>query len=289
MLYSQAVEEFLKYMKMTDKSKQTITGYEKELRYMNNYLTVKHNCPIYVEDITLEDIESYMHYKKEKGLASSSRRRAIYILRSFYNYCVKREICDKNLPDMLEPIKVKEKEREFITEEEFEELVGAIDQLVIRTVVQTMFYTGGRISEILNLKLEDVDLEERVIHIIEGKGNKDRNIPINDKLYDILQNYLENIREVDEYIETDKFFANKSTGMVSGSYVNRCIQEATNNLGWEKHISSHILRHSFGTNLLEKGASLVSIQKLLGHTNLAVTSRYLHQDMRKLSDAVNLL
>ena len=77
--------------------------------------------------------------------------------------------------------------------------------------------------------------------------------------------------------------------MVSGSYVNRCIQEATNNLGWEKHISSHILRHSFGTNLLEKGASLVSIQKLLGHTNLAVTSRYLHQDMRKLSDAVNLL
>ncbi len=289
MLYSQAVEEFLKYLKMTDKSKQTIIGYEKELKYMNDYLTVKHNCPIYMEDITLEDIESYMHYKKEKGLASASRRRAIYILRSFYNYCCKKDICNKNLPNMLEPIKVKEKEREFITEEEFEELVGAIDQLVVRTVVQTMFYTGGRISEILNLKLEDVDLEGRVIHIIEGKGNKDRNIPINGKLYDILKNYLENIREVDEGIKTDKFFANKTTGKVSSSYVNECIQEATHDLGWEKHISSHILRHSFGTNLLAKGASLVSIQKLLGHTNLAVTSRYLHQDMKKLSDAVNLL
>lgn len=287
MLYSQAVQEFLKHMKMTDKSKQTITGYEKELRYMNNYLTVKHNCPIYMEDITLEDIESYMHYKKEMKHASSSRSRAVYILRSFYNYCCKKDICDKNLPALLEPIKVKEKERHFITEEEFEELVEAINQPVIRTVVQTMFYTGGRISEVLGLELGDVDLERRIVHIIEGKGNKDRNIPINDKLYDILKNYLENIREVD--VDTDLFFANKSTGMVSGSYVNKCIKQAANDLDWEKDISSHILRHSFGTNLLEKGASLVSIQKLLGHTNLAVTSRYLHQDMKTLTDAVNLL
>lgn len=289
MLYSQAVEGFLKYLKMTDKSKQTVIGYGKELRYMNDYLTVKHNGPIYMEDITLEDIESYMYYKKEKGLSTASRRRAIYVLRSFYNYCLKKDICDKNLPAMLEPIKVKEKEREFITEEEFEELVGAISQPVIRSVVQTMFYTGGRISEIIKLKLEDVDLEERVVHIIEGKGNKDRNIPINDKLYDILKNYLENIREVDAHIETDRFFANKSTGKVSTSYVNECIKRAITKLGWEKDISSHVLRHSFGTNLLEKGASLVSIQKLLGHTNLAVTSRYLHQDMKTLSDAVNLL
>lgn len=287
MLYNQAVEEFLHHLEMTDKSKQTVTGYGKELKYMGDFLTVKHNCPIYMEDITLEDIESYTHYQKKRGLASSSRRRAIYVLRSFYNYCIKKEICDKNLPTLLEPIKVKEQERHFITEEEFEDLVGAINKPVIRTVVQTMFYTGGRISEILALKLDEVDMERRMVHIIEGKGNKDRNIPINDKLYSILKNYLKNIREVD--VDTDRFFANKSTGIVTGSYVNKCIKQATYDLNWEKDISSHILRHSFGTNLLEKGASLVSIQKLLGHTNLAVTSRYLHQDMKTLSDAVNLL
>lgn len=287
MLYNQAVEEFLHHLEMTDKSEQTVTGYGKELKYMGDYLTVKHNCPIYMEDITLEDIESYTHYQKNRGLASSSRSRSIYVLRSFYNYCCKKDICEKNLPVLLEPIKVKEKERDFITEEEFEELVEAINKPVIRTVVQTMFYTGGRISEILDLKLDEVDLENRMVHIIEGKGNKDRNVPINGKLYDILKNYLENIREVD--VDTERFFANKSTGMVSASYVNKCIKEATYDLDWEKDISSHALRHSFGTNLLEKGASLVSIQKLLGHTNLAVTSRYLHQDMKTLTDAVNLL
>lgn len=289
MLYKQAVEEFKRYMKLTDKSPETIGGYGKELRYIGEFITVKHNCPIYMEDISLEDIEGYMLYQKEKGLASSSRSRAIYILRSFYNFCIKRGICDKNLPAILEPIKVKEKEREFITELEFEELAAAINKPVISTVVKTMFYTGGRVSEILNLKLEDVDLEGRIIYIIEGKGNKDRNIPINDKLYDILVNYIGNIRELDDGIESDKFFANQSTGMVSKGYVNKCIKNATDDLGWEKKISSHILRHSFGTNLLKKGASLVSIQKLLGHTNLSVTSRYLHQDMKALSDAVNLL
>ena len=287
MLYNQAVAEFLHHLEMTDKSKQTVTGYGKELKYMNDFLTVKHNCPVYMEDITLEDIESYTHHQKQRGLASSSRSRAIYVLRSFYNYCCKKDICDKNIPALLEPIKVKEKERHFITEEEFEELVGAMNQPVIKTVVQTMFYTGGRISEILDLKLDEVDMGNRILHIIEGKGNKDRNIPINDKLYSILKNYLQNIRQVD--VDTERFFANKSTGMVSGSYVNKCIKQAAYDLDWEKDISSHILRHSFGTNLLEKGASLVSIQKLLGHTNLAVTSRYLHQDMKILTDAVNLL
>jgi integrase/recombinase XerD len=287
MLYNQAVKSFVDSMKAVDRSKATITGYEKELTYFNNFLTVKHNCLVYMDDITLEDIEDYLMDKKEKGHSSSSRSRAVYILRSFYNYCCKKDICTKNLPSLVEPIKVKQKERDFITEEEFEQLAEAIDKPVMRTVAQTMFYTGGRVSEILNLKLDDVDLENRILHIIEGKGNKDRDIPINDKLYKILKNYLENIRETE--VPSDRFFVNQTTGKVSASYLNRCIHQAVHELGWKKDISSHVLRHSFGTNLLEKGASVVSIQKLLGHTSLAVTSRYLHQDMKTLSDAVNLL
>lgn len=140
--------------------------------------------------------------------------RDIYILRSFYNYCCKKDICSKNLPSRIEPVKVKEKERDFITEEEFEELVNAIRKPVLQAAAQTMFYTGGRISEILNLKLEDVDLENRVIHIIAGKGNKDRDIPINDKLYKILKNYLENIRYTE--VESDRFFATEKTHRNTG-------------------------------------------------------------------------
>ncbi len=285
MLLNQGIQDFVKYMKLIDRSKETITGYEKELIYFNNFLSVKHNCPMYINDIKLSDIEDYLLDQKKRGIASASRSRSVYILRSFYNYCTKKDIADKNIAALLEPVKVKQKERDFLTEDEFEALVGGIKQPVVKTVVQTLFYTGGRISEITDLKLDEVDLEDRVIHIIEGKGGKDRDIPINDKLYKILNNYIKNIREAD----SDRFFALEKTGKVSPAYINRLIKEAVDKIGLEKDVSAHVLRHSFGTNLLEKGASVVSIQKLLGHASLAVTTRYLHQDMSKLSDAVNLL
>lgn len=285
MLLSRGVEEFTTYMQLIDRSRQTIIGYEKELTYFDNFLSTKYNCPIYINDIQLKDIEDYFLDQKIRNIASSSRNRSAYILRSFYNYCVKKDIVRKNIAALIEPVKVKQKERNFLTEEEFNMLIKAIRQPVVKTVVQTMFYTGGRISEIIHLKLEDVDFEKRIIHIIGGKGEKDRDIPINDKLYTILQNYLENIRESD----SDRFFALERTGKVSTTYVNRLIKELAHEIGLEKDVSAHVLRHSFGTNLLEKGVSVVSIQKLLGHTSLAVTTRYLHQDMNRLSDAVNLL
>ncbi|SKC57438.1 tyrosine-type recombinase/integrase [Maledivibacter halophilus] len=285
MLLSQGIKDFVRYMKLIDRSKQTITGYEKELNYFDDFLSVKHNCPMYIEDITLQDLEDYLLDQKKRKISTASRSRSVYILRSFYNYCTKKDLAEKNLAALIEPVKVKQKEREFLTEEEFENLAAAIKHPTIKTVVQTLFYTGGRISEITDLKLEEVDLENRVVHIIEGKGGKDRDIPISDKLHSLLKNYLENIREA----ESDRFFALERTGKVSPTYVNRLINEAVDEIGLEKEVSAHVLRHSFGTNLLEKGASVVSIQKLLGHASLAVTTRYLHQDMSKLSDAVNLL
>jgi len=102
-----------------------------------------------------------------------------------------------------------------------------------------------------------------------------------------LTNYLKNIRKPE--VKTDRFFTTNKTGRVSNNYVNGCIRNAVIKLDWDKEISAHNLRHSFSSNLLEKGASVVSIQKLLGHSNLAVTTRYLHQDKSVLNDAVNLL
>lgn len=285
MLLNQAITGFVKYMELIDRSQETIRGYTVELKGFNNFVTVKHNCPVYIEEITLQDLEDYLLHEKERGSASASRSRSLYILRSFYNYCCKKDLCTKNIASLLEPVKIKQKERAFITEGEFEQLATAIEQPVIRTAVQAMFYTGGRISEMIHLTLEDVDLEGRVLHIIDGKGGKDRDVPINDKLHQILTNYLKHIRKS----KSNRFFALTRTGKVSASYINHCIHTAVEELGWDKDISAHVLRHSFGSNLLEKGASVVSIQKLLGHSSLRVTSRYLHQDTGKLTEAVNLL
>ena len=285
MLLNQAIEGFTKYMHLIDRTQETIRGYVSELKGFNNFLTVKHNCPVYLEDIVLQDLEDYLLHEKERGAASASRSRSLYILRSFYNYCCRKDLCVKNIASLLEPVKIKQKEREFITEDELGELVAAIEQPVIKTVVQAMFYTGGRISEMINLTLGDVDLENKILHIIDGKGGKDRDVPINDKLHQILTHYLGHIRDA----HSNRFFALTRTGKVSASYINHWIHTAVEELGWDKDISAHVLRHSFGSNLLEKGASVVSIQKLLGHSSLRVTSRYLHQDTDKLTEAVNLL
>lgn len=285
MLLNQGIQDFVRYMKLIDRSKQTIVGYEKELKYFNGFLSERHNCPAYIEDISLRDMEDYLLDQKNRGMSTATRSRSVYVLRSFYNYLIKNDLVEKNLAARLEPVKVKQEERDFLTEEEFKSLVEVIEQPVIKTIVETMFYTGGRISEVLNLKLEDVNLAERTVHIIEGKGGKDRDVPINDKLHEILLNYLINIRKSD----SENFFALERTGSVSAPYVNRVLNDASDKIGLDKNISSHVLRHSFSTNLLEKGASVVSIQKLLGHASLSVTTRYLHQDKSKLSDAVNLL
>ena len=178
MLLNQAIKGFTTYMQLIDRSQETIRGYAIELKDFSSFVTVKHNCPVYVEDIVLQDLEDYLLHEKERGAASASRSRSLYILRSFYNYCCKKDLCARNIASLLEPVKIKQKEREFITEDEFEELVAAIDQPVIRTVVQAMFYTGGRISEMIHLTLEDVDLKNRIMHIIDGKGGKDRDVPI---------------------------------------------------------------------------------------------------------------
>ena len=124
----------------------------------------------------------------------------------------KKDLCDKNLALLLEPIKVKQKERDYLTEEEFEQLVNVITSPLIRAVIQTMFYTGGRITEITNLKLEDVDLENNILHIIGGKGNKDRDIPISLKLHKILISYLKNVRKPE--VKTDRFFTTKTGSRV---------------------------------------------------------------------------
>jgi len=148
-----------------------------------------------------------------------------------------------------------------------------------------MFYSGLRINECINLKLEDIDLTHDYIKVIEGKGKKDRNIPINDSLKKILEDYLQK-----ERIEagTDRFLSSKS-GKICAQLVNRMIREAIKKAGLEKKVSCHVLRHSFASNMLERGANILQVQKLLGHQSIRTTTVYLHTTFEELQEAVNVL
>lgn len=291
MLFRDVIKEFIRYLGSIDRSVETITGYSKEMGYFNDYLTTKYNSLVYLRDIDLKDIEDYMIHLKDKGNKSASRSRVIYVLRSFYNYASdRRNLCDTNIAKLIEPVKVKQRESDYLSQEEFNELRDAIENPVIRAVVETIFYSGMRISEATNLKMADVSLENKMIKIKNGKGNKDRDIPISDKLGRILKKYQDEFR-ANLGIETKNFFALERTGSISNSYINREIKKATENVSWgdEKEISAHNLRHSFASNLIANNAPLSSVQKLLGHNDLRVTSRYIHHNIDQLSEAVNLL
>lgn len=186
----------------------------------------------------------------------------------------------------MENIKFQQKERNYLTYEEVMELIEAIDHPLIKYIVETLFYTGMRVSECLNLKLEDVDISNNVIHVIEGKGGKNRDIPISKKLNERLTDYLCSYRC---NIESDYFFSTQVSGSVTPRYVNYVISNTVKKLGWNKKVSAHTLRHSFASNLVKHNVSLVKIQKLLGHSNLKVTSIYTHSSIDELKDAVNLL
>ncbi|WMJ80790.1 tyrosine-type recombinase/integrase [Clostridium sp. MB40-C1] len=286
MLLKEAMEKFIHYLVMTDKSKETIRSYSIDLTNFDEFLEKKYNCPLYLNEVQVTDIEDYLYHLKKRNLQTSTRSRNLYTLRSFWNYTYKNKMCNFNLALAVEPIKIQKKERTYLSTEEAFQLMDAVEHPLIQLVIKTLYYTGLRISECLNLKLDDLDIKNKVIHVIGGKGNKNRDIPINQNLLPLLENYLNYERED---IDSDYLFATKKTGHLSSAYVNSVLRDTVKNLGWKKHVTAHILRHSFASNLIKNGVNLVYVQKLLGHSNLKVTSIYTHANMEDLDRSINLL
>jgi site-specific recombinase XerD len=286
MLLEQAKEQFLTYLRNIDRSEETVEGYGKDLKYFIRFLEAKNNRPCYLTDVTEGDIEAFLVKRKEDGIAAASRSRALNTLRSFYNWAVKKRHATRNPAQSVEGIKVKRGERVYLTETEVEALLNAIPQRIVYTVVKTLYYTGLRISECLNLTLNNVDLENKVIYVVNGKGGKDRQIPISDTLHRHLSDYLSIHRPK---VRSNMFFATQRSGTVCSSYVNEMLAMATKQLGWDKHVTCHILRHSFASKLVKEDINIVDLQKLLGHSSLTVTSIYTHTSMENLQMAVNLI
>lgn len=281
------IESFIVYLRITNKSNETIIGYRKELTYFLNFVQDSLNCRVYINDITIELLEAYLVYIKEvKQCQPATINRAVHVLKSFYNYLVKRDLCTRNIASMLEPVKLQHKERGFITESEFKRLSNQINNRLVHTVIVTLYYTGLRINECLTLELKDVDMSHNLIHVIAGKGNKDRSIPINNKLYEVLNEYIKTIRPD---VDSTRFFASERSGKISREYINKELKKATLKADISKNITCHILRHSFATNLVAKNVNIVHVQKLLGHSSLNVTSIYTHTSIPELYKSVNML
>lgn len=286
MLFTEGQQHFKKYMIYHEMSPETVKGYMKDLRCFNQFITDRYNSLVYVEDITVEDVEEYMYYLvDERELAPRSRNRYLFSLRSFFNYAVKKQWVKRNVAAEVDPVKVMEEKKVALTKEEIEELLDAIDHPIIHFAVALMSYSGMRVIEAKGLKMSDIDFE-RNRFLVNGKGRRQRYVPIAKALKPYLDDYLNHIR-VD--VDSDYVLATTKTGRLSAGYINLVLHKATKKLGWDKTVTCHTLRRSFATNLLREGVNVFAISKLLGHKSLKTTTLYLQLNENELQSAVDKL
>ncbi len=283
MTYMDALNQFLDHLLAVGRSSNTISTYRKNLSKLYRHLCSNKNREIYLDDLTSDDVEEYL-----LTLPTTSKYVVITGFKSFMSYCFNKGFCPVNIGKELKQVKCRVKEKISLTEQEFQALIDNISDPVIKYVVYTMFYTGCRINELVQLTTEDVDLTRNIIIIRKPKGykHKSRVIPIHHKLRKLLIEYLP--ARIGGNTE-DSFFVLKRSGRISESTVNRAISAASAKAGIEKLVTNHTIRHTFASLLAERGVDLKRIQTLLGHSNLDVTNIYLHANPNNLREAVNLL
>lgn len=278
------VEQFLVYLEVRNRSRHTVEGYEKDLRIFRKFLDERFRVK-QLEDIREEHLEAYIRYlAQERRLQPRSQNRYLSSISSMYIFAMKKRFIQENVMSYVENVQYVRRQRAYLTPKELEQLIQAIEHPVVKTAVLIMTLTGLRISELLSLKLEQVDFEKRQL-LIEGKGKKERLIPISQKLHVILAHYLTEIREA----RSPYVMATWKTGRLSPQYVNTVIRKAAKVCDFNKKVTAHTLRHTFASHLVLNNVSLAVIQNLLGHENIRTTSIYLHVDDHQLRDAVNSL
>lgn len=239
----------------------------------------------------VQAMRKFMAYLNERQYTKSTTARKLATLRSFYKFLVKRNVIDSNPVSTLKTPKQDKKLPKFLEYEQIQKLLntpptgtwlGARD----RAILEVLYSTGMRVSELVGLNLEDVDFLSEVIHI-RGKGKKERICPIGSSALQSIQHYIEyrNKRMLnDSGFDSKVLFANKHGKRLSTRSVRRKMDKYLLEAGLDPSISPHTLRHSFATHMLNNGADLRSVQELLGHQSLSTTQIYTHVTTSRMKE-----
>ena len=230
-----------------------------------------------------EDLEKYLKYIK--NLESTTVAHKITSIKSYFNYNIKRGIVSVNPADKVSRPKLTKHLPEYLTEEE----VGKLLDVEVKspydyrnkTILELLYSSGIRISELVNIKTPNYDSEECLIRIM-GKGSKERIVPLGDYAVNIMNDYMNNYRPLINKKHTDYIFINNRGDKISRQFIFKVIKKEALKKGIKKDISPHTLRHTFATHLLKNGADLRIIQELLGHENISTTQIYTHVTNNKL-------
>ncbi|WP_028889170.1 tyrosine recombinase [Tenacibaculum ovolyticum] len=293
MNWKQATSDYTNYLKIEKGlSKNSIDSYNRDIKKLIlfiNDLTSSYS-PIY---ITSEIIQQFI-YVASKNINPRSQARLISGLRSFFDYLVFEDYRKDNPTDLIESPNITRKLPDTLEKEEIDTLIAAIDLTHTqgernKTIIETIYSCGLRVSELINLQLSDLFFDDGYIRIL-GKGNKYRFVPIHITTIRRLNFYINNIRSkiTPKEKEEDIIFLNRRGKRLTRQMIFIILKELAIKTNLKKSIGPHTLRHSFATYLLKNGADLRVIQQLLGHESITTTEIYVHLDTSYLKEVVEL-
>lgn len=273
-------------------SEHTLRAYSSDLRQFHEFLAGGED-EIEPSIVTHLMLRHFLAHLREAGTSKSSINRKVSSLRSFYRYLVREGHCSSNPVEALKSPKRERKLPTFLDDSEILELLNAPDSKSLKgkrdwAILETLYSTGMRVSELVGLNCNDVDVRGETI-LARGKGKKERLAPVGRFALAAIQEYLKarNAPEAQPIKDSEALFLNRFGTRLTSRSVARMLEKYILKCGLSAKVSPHTLRHTFATHLLNNGADLRSVQELLGHSSLASTQVYTHvttDRLRRLYD-----
>ena len=290
MNWDSGFENFKNYLKLErGLSDNSIKSYDYDLILFKKFLIANkiNDTPLNCKP---ETIKNYL-YKSFSDKKSISQARSISAIKSFFNYLIFEGYIKDSPISNIESPKQEKKLPKVLTEEEIKKLINSIDLnhdfgQRNKTIIEILYGTGIRVSELINLKLSNIFFKENIIKVI-GKGNKERFVPLGEIASNELKIYINNRNRLKiDSKSSDILFLNRYGRGLTRSMIFKIISDASKRVGLDKKISPHTLRHSFATHLIKNGADLRTIQMILGHESITTTEIYTHLDTLHLEEVL---
>lgn len=285
------VKAFLSYLKVERQcSPHTIESYRRDLQEFCRYLTVDGPCELPASEIDHITIRDFLGSLHQKGNGKSSVARKLSTIRAFFAYLHGRGEIAANPARLVKTPRLPKPTPRFVSEGEMESIIGLAkghkpNQVRDRAILELLYATGLRVSELTSLNLEDVWFEERLLKVL-GKGRKERIVPFGRPARTALQAYIpirdSILKKTGAGASQSALFLNLRGGRLSPRSVQRSLSNLLKRQARLTQVSPHQLRHSFATHLLNRGVDLRSIQELLGHESLSTTQKYTHLSVNEL-------
>ncbi|MCB9186382.1 MAG: site-specific tyrosine recombinase XerD [Flavobacteriales bacterium] len=283
MQWQRAIKGFRSYLQLERSlSANTVEAYLRDVNQLEHFCEDQgFESPI---DVRSELLKQFVQQIAEIGLSANTQSRMVSGVRSFYKYLLLEDKIETDPSALLETPKIGRKLPETLSPEEVEALIDSVDLSKPegernRTILETLYSSGLRVSELVDLKISNIYFNEGFMRIF-GKGSKERLVPLGGVAAKRISDYLKQVRvhiQIKKGAE-DHVFLNRSGGPLSRVMIFNIVKQAAIDGGIKKNISPHTLRHSFATHLVEGGADLRAVQDMLGHESITTTEIYTHLD-----------